>query len=178
MKTLKSVDNKFKNLQILKDFPKLEELYLESNVITSIIGYETLPKLRVLHLRKNRIEKIEEELPPHEGLTCLNLRGNKIATLEQVERLYAVFPNMVEINIIGNSVEKIFPSPNLFIAEILIKNPKMKRISKVEINDPLRLEAVYLGKYRWTKLEEERKRKEEEERKKAEAEEAAAAKGE
>lgn len=74
VKILKSIDNKFKNLQCLKDFPKLEELYLESNVVQSIVGYETLPKLRILHLRKNRLEKIEDELPPHEGLTYFNIR--------------------------------------------------------------------------------------------------------
>lgn len=43
--------------------PKLEELYLESNVITNLIGYENLPNLRKLHLRKNKIEKIDEEFP-------------------------------------------------------------------------------------------------------------------
>jgi Leucine-rich repeat (LRR) protein len=82
VKVLKSVDNKFKNLQILKDFPKLEELYLEANVIQSIQGYETLPKLRILHLRRNKIEKFEDELPPHESLTSINLRGNKVPSLD------------------------------------------------------------------------------------------------
>jgi hypothetical protein len=60
------------------------------------------------------------------------------------------------------------------IAEILIKNPKIKRFSKIPITDQHKLEAAYLAKFRWTKAEEERKRKEEEERKKAEAEAAAA----
>ena len=57
---------------------------------------------------------------------------------------------------------------------MLIKNPKIKRFSKVEITDQNKLEAVYLAKYRWNKAEEERKRKEEEEKRKAEAEAAAA----
>jgi Leucine-rich repeat (LRR) protein len=86
--------------------PKLEELYIESNVIGSILGYETMPKLRRLHLRKNKIEKFEDELPPHEGLVYLNLRGNKVPSLDQVERLYTTFPNMTDVNIIGNPVEK------------------------------------------------------------------------
>ena len=60
------------------------------------------------------------------------------------------------------------------IAEVLIKNPKIKRFSKIAITDQHKLEAVYLAKFRWTKAEEERKRKEEEERKKAEADAAAA----
>ena len=86
--------------------PKLEELYIESNVIGSILGYETMPKLRRLHLRKNKIEKFEDELPPHEGLVYLNLRVNKVPSLDQVERLYTTFPNMTDVNIIGNPVEK------------------------------------------------------------------------
>jgi len=83
---------------------------------------------------------------------------------------------LTDINVLENPVAKQFPSFNLLIAEVLIKNPKIKRFSKVDINDSHKLEAVYLAKYRWTKQEEERKRKEEEERKKAEAE--AAANGE
>ena len=62
--------------------PKLEELYLATNVITNIIGYEQMPKLKKLHLRKNRIEKIDDEMPPLDSLEYLNLRGNKIPNPE------------------------------------------------------------------------------------------------
>ncbi len=94
LKILKSVDNKFKSLQFLKDMPKLEELYIESNVIASFLGYETLPKLKRLHLRRNKIEKFEDELPVHESLQYINLRGNKVPDLASVERLYVTFPNI------------------------------------------------------------------------------------
>ena len=106
VRVLKTVDNKFKSLQIFKDMPKLEELYIESNVVQSILGYETMPKLRRLHVRRNRIEKFEDELPPHESLQYINLRGNKVPDLTQVEKLYAAFPNLLDINILGNPVEK------------------------------------------------------------------------
>jgi Leucine-rich repeat (LRR) protein len=82
IKFLKGVDNKFKNLAPFKDMPKLEELYLASNVVTNIIGYETMPKLKKLHLRKNRIEKIDDEMPPLDSIEYLNLRGNKVPNLE------------------------------------------------------------------------------------------------
>lgn len=59
------------------------------------------------------------------------------------------------------------------MAEILIKNTKIQRFSKVTVTEQNKLEAVYLARYRWEESEKERKRKEEEERKKAEAEEAA-----
>ena len=41
--------------------PKLEELYIEANLVQSILGYETMPKLKRLHLRRNKIEKFEDE---------------------------------------------------------------------------------------------------------------------
>ena len=97
-----------------------------------------------------------------------------MTALDQVEKLYTVFPSLTDINVLGNPVEKSLPTFNLLLAEILIKNPKIKRFCKVVVNDTHKLEAVYLAKYRWTKSEEERKKKEEEERKKAEAEAAAA----
>ena len=68
IKIMKSIDNKFKNLAPFKDLPKLEELYLESNVITGINGFDALPNLRKLHLRKNKIEKFDDEMPPLENL--------------------------------------------------------------------------------------------------------------
>jgi Leucine-rich repeat (LRR) protein len=71
-----------------KDMPKLEELYLANNIVANITGYEAMPKLRLLHLRKNRIEKIDDEMPPLDSLEYLNLRGNKIPNLEQLEKLY------------------------------------------------------------------------------------------
>ena len=58
--------------------PKLEELYLQGNAVSSITGYDGLPELRKLNLRRNKIEKIEEELPPLEKLEYLNLRKNNI----------------------------------------------------------------------------------------------------
>lgn len=88
IKILKTIDNKFKNLAPFKDMPKLEELFLSTNVVASISGWESLPGLKKLNLRKNKIEKIEEELPSLEGLLYLNLRGNKISNMEQVARLF------------------------------------------------------------------------------------------
>ena len=82
VRILKSVDNKFKNLAPFKDLPKLEELYLENNVVASLAGYDNLPSLKKLHLRKNKIEKIDDELPELASLQYLNLRSNKLSNLE------------------------------------------------------------------------------------------------
>jgi Leucine-rich repeat (LRR) protein len=89
IKVLKSVDNRFKNMNPFKEMPMLEELYLASNAISTLSGWENLPALKILHLRKNKIEKIEEEMPaPLDALTYLNLRGNKVPNLENLFRLF------------------------------------------------------------------------------------------
>ena len=79
LKKLVCTDNKFKTLAPFKVMPKLEELYMAGNKMTALVGWESLPALRVLHLRRNEIAKIDEELPPLDELTYLNLRHNNIA---------------------------------------------------------------------------------------------------
>jgi Leucine-rich repeat (LRR) protein len=64
MKILKSIDNKFKNLAPFKNMPKLEELYASNNMIATLTGGEGLVSLKKLHLRHNKIDKIEEEGVP------------------------------------------------------------------------------------------------------------------
>lgn len=68
IRILKSVDNKFKSLTVLKSMPKLEQLYFANNQLTVLSGWEQIPALRKLHLRRNKIEKFDEELPPLENL--------------------------------------------------------------------------------------------------------------
>jgi Leucine-rich repeat (LRR) protein len=169
LKVFKVVDNKFKNFAPFKNMPKLEELYLANNNIAALSGYEGLASLRVLHLRRNKIEKIDDELPELPALEYLNLRSNKIPNMENLAKIFA-FPNLRDINVINCPVELSFSSMNVFIAEVLIRNTKMQRFCKVEINDSHKLEAVFLAKYNHKKAEDERKRLEEEEKAKAEAE--------
>ena len=154
--------------------PKLEELYLASNNLSTLNGYEGLPALKRLHLRRNKIEKIDEEgVPELPALEYLNLRSNKLLNFEHTIRLFGFFPTLNDLNCINCPVELGYSSMNMFVAETLGKNPKLKRFCKVEITDALKLEAVYLAKYKWSKSEEERIAKE-----KAEADAAAAAEGE
>lgn len=171
---LKSVDNRFKNLNAFKNMPKLEELYLGQNAISQFNGWEGLPVLKKLHLRKNKIEKFDEEIPDLPELKYLNLRDNKIAALDQAARMFQ-FVTLEDLNLVGCPLIRQFSSFNMLLAEILIKNPKLVRFSKVTVEDSHKLEAVYLAEYRWRIEEEERIRKEREEREREEAEAEAAA---
>lgn len=160
LKILIARENKFKTFAAFKNMPKLEELYLGNNSISSLSGYDGLTALKKLHLRRNKIEKIEEEgVPELPALEYLNLRSNKVKdspsiNFEHMVRLFGYFPTLKDLNVINCQVELGYSSMNILIAEVLEKNPKIARFCKVEITDAHRLEAVYLAKYKWTKAEE------------------------
>lgn len=83
--------------------PKLKELYLANNVIASLTGVEGLPELKKLHLRHNKIEKIEDEVPFEEmypALEYLNLRTNKVPTMEDLYKIIK-FPALTDLNVIN-----------------------------------------------------------------------------
>lgn len=83
LRIISAVDNKFKNLTNFKNLPKLEELYLAMNQISSLNGCEGgLPSLTRLHLRRNKISTIDEELPEMPELEYINLRHNALETLD------------------------------------------------------------------------------------------------
>jgi len=168
-KIMKSVDNKFKNLAPFRGLPRLEELYLAQNAITSFNGWENLPALKILHMRKNKVDKFEEELPEMPSLTYLNLRSNKVAELEQVKRLMALIPSLEDLNLSSNPIEAKFSSQEMLLADVLVSNPKLKRFSKTNVEDKQKLEAVFLARFRWDEEEKVRLQREREEKEKEEA---------
>lgn len=134
IRILKTIDNKFKSLNQFKAMPKLEQLYMANNQVTVLSGWEGLSALKKLHLRRNKIEKIDEELPPLESLEYINLRANKISSIETLEKLFKN-PNLRDINVVNNPVEQNCSSFNILVAEMLIKNAKLKRFCKQEISE-------------------------------------------
>lgn len=173
VKVLKTIDNKFKSLGQFKAMPKLEILYGAQNAFTALQGWEGLTGLKRLHLRRNKIEKVDEELAPLESLEYLNLRANKLAAMEQLERLFKN-PNLLDISVLNNPVEQNVSSFNILMADVLSKNPKMKRFCKQQVQENNLLEAVYFKQFKWTKEQEKKKAEAEAAAKKAAAEEAAA----
>ena len=159
LKYCNAADNKFKSLAPFKNCPKLEELYLQNNAVGSLTGYDGLPALRVLNLRHNKVEKIEEELVPMDALEVLNLRTNKIPDMENLLRLFQ-YPNLSKLNVLNCPIELAYSSMNMLVGEVLYKRPSLKRFCKIDINDALKLEAVFLAQFKWEKAEEARKAKE------------------
>ena len=80
--------------------------------------------LKKLHLRSNKIDKIEEELPELPSLTYINLRRNKIPSMEVLGRLFQ-FPNLTDINVIKNPVEQDASSFEVIMADVLRKSTKL-----------------------------------------------------
>ena len=89
--------------------------------------------------------------------------------MDDIFRLFQ-YTTIKDLNVLNCPIELEFSSMNIFLGDILAKNPAISRFCKIAVTDKHRLEAVYLAKYKWTKEEEERKKLEEEERKKAELE--------
>jgi len=144
IRILKSVDNKFKTLAPFKAMPRLEELYMASNCLNTLSGWEQLPMLKKLHLRRNKIDKIEEELPELPSLTYINLRSNSISSIEVLGRLFQ-FPSITDINVIKNPVEQDASSFNVIMADVLRKSTKLERFCKVKVEESFKLEAIFLA---------------------------------
>lgn len=96
--------------------PKLEELYMAQNMITTLSGWENLPALKRLHLRKNKIDKIpEEDLPDLPALEYINLRRNNIEKLEVIVRLFQ-FKELKDINVLNNPIDANASSKEVLFA--------------------------------------------------------------
>lgn len=114
--------------------PKLEELYLGSNQITVLGGYEGIPAVKILHLRRNKIEKLEDEVPPLESLVKINLRSNCIKNFEILEKLLKN-EKLVDLNILNNPLETNTSSFNVLMSEVLAKNTRIQRFCKVDTKE-------------------------------------------
>lgn len=138
--------------------PGLQELYVAQNQITSLSGYENLSGLKKLHLRRNKIANIDEELPEMGALTYINLRSNKIPSVEVLVKLFQ-FGNLTDINILKNPVEVEASSFNVLMSDVIRRNTKLDRFCKVKVEENHKLEAIFNAKYRYEVEQAEIKRK-------------------
>jgi Leucine-rich repeat (LRR) protein len=111
--------------------PALRELFMANNAVTVLGGWEGMPALKKLHLRRNKIDKVqEEEFVPLEQLEYLNLRANKIASMDTLAQLLKN-PILFDISVLNNPVEQNCSNFNVLMADVLSKQPKMIRFCKV-----------------------------------------------
>ncbi len=163
----KANQNKFKSLYFFKDMPKLREIHLADNMVAAMNDYENVPELRVLNLKHNKIEKLDEDLPELPNLARLCLKGNKISNKEYVRKLVQ-YPALKRINILENPV--FDPGNEYAVHEVVMMNTKLAKVNGVDITPTILQEAIFLGDLQWRKQEEERIAKEKEEKEKADRE--------
>lgn len=85
-------------------------------MVSSLSGWENLPVLRRLHLRKNKIDKLpEDDLPELPALEYLNLRRNNIDKIETIERLFQ-FKTITDLNVLNNPIDVNASSKELLFA--------------------------------------------------------------
>jgi hypothetical protein len=157
-------DNKLKALTFIKELPKLEILNLRDNEINALQGYADMPKLQKLNLRGNKIAKIEE-IADLASLTTLNMCANKINSFEDIQKLFT-YSKLSKLNLLENPIDA--DASKYFSIEILIINPKLKRINKINVTQSELKEARLLAEMKWKKQEDARIQKELEEKMKEE----------
>src|SRR3990167_3634051 len=92
-----------KNTKFLQDLVNLELLSLcGSDHLYEIKELENLDKLRNLNLSFNRIDSFSK-LSLNKNIESINLRSGKLTSLVGVEK----YPNLIELNLSGNSISKI-----------------------------------------------------------------------
>ena len=121
--------------------PKLQRLYLAANGLEKISFAENKPNLQVLHLRGNKIQRLDGLSEKSAQLTYLNLRGNKISSLEEIEKL-SKLPNLRMLILAENPIA----STETYRQDVLARLPKLDRLDKEPVTNEERDEALNASK--------------------------------
>lgn len=93
-------NNNLENLDLLSNYPKLEEAYLDNNNISSLNGIGKLRKLQILSLNGNKISKIDDR---SRSIINLKLAKNNLESLDGISK----FRNLESLDINSNKVSNI-----------------------------------------------------------------------
>ncbi|KAM4704383.1 LOW QUALITY PROTEIN: leucine-rich repeat-containing protein 23 [Rhinophrynus dorsalis] len=115
--------------------PNLRELYLAQNNLSKLEGLENLVHLTSLHLRDNQLQTLDGFSENLRALQYLNLRGNLVAQLQEVQKL-RVLPRLRAL-ISENPCEE----EEGYRMETLIALPHLERLDKDYYEEEERVEA-------------------------------------
>ncbi|XP_039766641.1 leucine-rich repeat-containing protein 23 isoform X2 [Ornithorhynchus anatinus] len=116
--------------------PKLKYLYLAQNNLRQLEGLESLEHLCTLHLRDNQVEVLDGFSPSMKALQYLNLRGNMIADLAELEKLQ-VLPKLRALILLENPCV----DEGGYRVEALVHVPHLERLDKDFYDEEERAEA-------------------------------------
>jgi len=118
------------------ELPNLRNLFVAQNAITEIKGLNCLTNLTTLHLRDNQLANLDGFTDDLKNLQYINMRGNQIASLKEVEKLQPL-PNLRALALAENPVCE----EDDYRMECLIALRKLERLDKDEYTDEERQEA-------------------------------------
>ncbi|XP_058022848.1 leucine-rich repeat-containing protein 23 [Ahaetulla prasina] len=139
--------------------PKLKNLYLAQNTISRLEGLENLEQLTTLHLRDNLIEVLDGFSSNMKSLQYLNLRGNAIAQVQELEKLQ-VLPMLRALVLLENPCS----DETEYRLEALVLLPNLERLDKDFFEEEERNEAADIRQRRKEEeleLQKEREREKE-----------------
>ncbi|KAM4603211.1 LOW QUALITY PROTEIN: leucine-rich repeat-containing protein 23-like [Discoglossus pictus] len=116
--------------------PNLRELYLAQNNLTRLDGLDSLVHLTSLHLRDNQLGSLGGISENLQALQYLNLRGNLLPTLKEVQKL-RVLPRLRALVLRENPCEE----EEGYRMETLIILPLLQRLDKDNFEEEERREA-------------------------------------
>ncbi|KAL3277206.1 hypothetical protein HHI36_012556 [Cryptolaemus montrouzieri] len=160
--------------ELAGDFPvSTEKLYLGMNRINKIIASDLskLVNLKILHLRGNKLHKLDGFTAALRNLTYLNVRNNNIRHMRQFRKL-ACLPKLETIVILDNPVMNMRQEhvgeeeeeeevdaeeekKDFVRISLLVMLPNLKRINKELVTPEERDEAFFLGDDKYHEIMEE-----------------------
>lgn len=177
LEVLRLQKNKIKTLEGLDNMVRLKELHLGENRIKTWDSLFNMPSLEYLDLKQNQLKNIPQDLPSLPKLRDLNLSGNRLAKLEEMDNLLS-FPVLQSINLEGNPMEEeaggdlrksMIMRLCVYRTEDVIEYSRLfEKLNDQEFNEE---EQQSLMEEMQLAAEEERQRKAEEERERLEREE-------
>ncbi|XP_067051350.1 leucine-rich repeat-containing protein 23-like [Acropora muricata] len=120
----------------VSNLPNLKELYMASNALRTLEGLERLQHLTKLHVRDNQIEKLDGFSENMANLQYINLRGNNITDIKEVEKLKCL-PLIRALLLMECPVS----DEDDYRIEVLISLRRLERLDKDEYTDDERQEA-------------------------------------
>ncbi|XP_025020867.1 leucine-rich repeat-containing protein 23 [Python bivittatus] len=144
--------------------PKLKNLYLAQNAIFHLEDLENLEQLTTLHLRDNMIEVLDGFSNNMKSLQYLNLRGNAVVQIQELEKLQ-VLPMLRALIMLDNPCS----DESEYRIEALVLLPHLERLDKDFFEEEERNEAADIRQRRKEEeLELEREKEREKELEEAE----------
>jgi len=128
----------------------LKSLFIAANQINTLVDLDELKNLSALHLRDNKLDKLDGFSDKLAALQYINLRGNLISDYAEVKKLQVV-PKLRAIVLLDTPLTE----NGDYRLEVLISVRRLERLDKDEYLQEERTEAEEIYEQRRLKEEED-----------------------